>query len=425
MPFLLLILTFILILVDIWLITVSLRASRPRRPGDRAVYTPRIITEGDPAEVVREVCLSCAENSRSGDIKLDFVSDGSELKMPFDSGKLSAILAALFDHALRLTPSGGSVRVETNTSDTSIAISISAGTPESRPLVLSIEVPAEGATSLTAAMPHTSSTTATRLTPEADSPIIQENQAADSVIAATTEGGVERKPDILLVTADPKNADLLSEGLSADFNVTASAPDAAPPGLPATFHPDVILTDSNLNALPRFESVPLVLLTDKEGDDATVETLTSGADDCITLPIDMAQTIQSIKRLIGPSRNSGRPLICPEPGNSEITPLDGVMLEKAVKYVVTNIRRTDLSVEELSAHLGMSRVHLYKKLKAATGKTPIEFIRLIRMKRGAQMLRERRRNISEIAFQLGYNTPKIFSRYFREEFGVLPSVYQS
>ena len=89
------------------------------------------------------------------------------------------------------------------------------------------------------------------------------------------------------------------------------------------------------------------------------------------------------------------------------------MVEKAVKYVVTNIKRTDLSVEELSAHLGMSRVHLYKKLKATTGKTPIEFIRLIRLKRGAQMLRESQLNVSEIAFQLGYNNPKYFQQIFQ------------
>ena len=132
-----------------------------------------------------------------------------------------------------------------------------------------------------------------------------------------------------------------------------------------------------------------------------------------------------MKKLISLShRGKGRSLIDPEPDTIKITPLDEKMVEKAIKYVVTNIKRPDLSVEELSSHLGMSRVHLYKKLKATTGKTPVEFIRLIRLKRGAQMLRESQLNVSEIAFQLGYNSPKYFSKYFKEEFGVLPSVYQ-
>lgn len=95
-----------------------------------------------------------------------------------------------------------------------------------------------------------------------------------------------------------------------------------------------------------------------------------------------------------------------------------------VKYVEDNIARSDLSVEELSKELGMSRVHLYKKLLAITGKTPIEFIRIIRLKRAAQLLRGSQQNISEIAYQVGFNNPKYFSRYFKEEFGILPSAFQ-
>lgn len=90
----------------------------------------------------------------------------------------------------------------------------------------------------------------------------------------------------------------------------------------------------------------------------------------------------------------------------------------------THIARPDLSVEELSHELGMSRVHLYKKLLQITGKTPIEFIRIIRLKRAAQLLRESQQNVSEVAYQVGFNNPKYFSKYFKDEFGVLPSVYQ-
>lgn len=88
------------------------------------------------------------------------------------------------------------------------------------------------------------------------------------------------------------------------------------------------------------------------------------------------------------------------------------------------MKRTDLSVEELSSHLGMSRVHLYKKLKTVTGKTPIEFIRLIRLKRAAQLLRESQLNVSEVAYSVGFNNPKYFARYFKEEYNLLPSDYK-
>ena len=104
--------------------------------------------------------------------------------------------------------------------------------------------------------------------------------------------------------------------------------------------------------------------------------------------------------------------------------MDEKLIGQAVKYVEDNIARSDLSVEELSQALGMSRVHLYKKLVNITGKTPIEFIRVIRLKRAAQLLRQSQQNVSEVAYQVGFNNPKYFSKYFKEEFGVLPSNYQ-
>ena len=113
-----------------------------------------------------------------------------------------------------------------------------------------------------------------------------------------------------------------------------------------------------------------------------------------------------------------------KPSGTAITSMDEKLINHAVKYVEDNIVRSDLSVEELSKELGMSRVHLYKKLLAITGKTPIEFIRIIRLKRAAQLLRGSQQNISEIAYQVGFNNPKYFSRYFKEEFGILPSAFQ-
>lgn len=104
--------------------------------------------------------------------------------------------------------------------------------------------------------------------------------------------------------------------------------------------------------------------------------------------------------------------------------VDEALVARAEKYVEDHLERSDLSVEELSHELGISRVYLYKKLVATTGKTPIEFIRILRLKRAAQLLRESRLNVSEIAYQVGFNNPKYFSKYFKEEYGVLPSAYQ-
>lgn len=115
----------------------------------------------------------------------------------------------------------------------------------------------------------------------------------------------------------------------------------------------------------------------------------------------------------------------PEPEKMGITWADEKLINHAMKYVEDNMARSDLSVEELSHELGMSRVNLYKKLVALTGKTPIEFIRVIRLKRAAELLRQKKQNVSEIAYLVGFNNPKYFSKYFKEEYGVLPSAYQN
>jgi AraC-like DNA-binding protein len=79
----------------------------------------------------------------------------------------------------------------------------------------------------------------------------------------------------------------------------------------------------------------------------------------------------------------------------------------------------------MSRELFLSRVALYKKILSLTGKTPIEFIRSIRLKRAAQLLEKSRFTVAEIAYESGFNNPKYFSRYFKAEFGMLPSVYQA
>ena len=71
----------------------------------------------------------------------------------------------------------------------------------------------------------------------------------------------------------------------------------------------------------------------------------------------------------------------------------------------------------------MSRVHLYKKLLALTGKSPIEFIRIIRLQRAAQLLEKSQLSVSEVAYQVGFNNPKYFAKYFKAAYHVLPSLY--
>ena len=109
-----------------------------------------------------------------------------------------------------------------------------------------------------------------------------------------------------------------------------------------------------------------------------------------------------------------------EPSRLEISSVDEQLKEKAIHIVEQHIDNSEFSVEDLSAALGMSRGHLYKRLLAITGKTPIEFIRTIRIKQGRQLLEESGEGVQQVAWRIGMS-PKQFAKYFKEEYGLLPS----
>ena len=232
--------------------------------------------------------------------------------------------------------------------------------------------------------------------------------------------------------------DMLKFELEADFEVRTAADGNEALRKLDESTPDIILTDlmmpgmdgielcRRLKSNPHTVSIPLIILTAKHDLGVKIEGLTIGADDYITKPFNLDVLRLRMKRLIElTAKGATRTLVDPEPEAIKITPLDEKFIEKAMKYVSDNLDSSHLSVEELSGHLGMSRVRLYKKIKQITGKTPIEFIRIIRLKRAAQLLRESQLNVSEIAYQTGFNNPKAFSKYFKEEFGILPSAYQN
>ena len=103
--------------------------------------------------------------------------------------------------------------------------------------------------------------------------------------------------------------------------------------------------------------------------------------------------------------------------------MDEKLVEKALSCIERNMDNPEYSVQQFSEEMGMDRTVLYKKLQSITGLAPSEFIRSIRLKRAAQLLSQGQLSVSEVADRVGFNTPRYFSNYFREAFGVTPSQY--
>jgi AraC-like DNA-binding protein len=96
-----------------------------------------------------------------------------------------------------------------------------------------------------------------------------------------------------------------------------------------------------------------------------------------------------------------------------------------IDYLEEDLANPQLSVEDLSKHIGMSRSTLYFKLLELTGKTPVEYIRSFKLEKGAFLLEKSGMNVAEIAYSVGFSTPNYFSKSFKLKFNMLPSEYMN
>lgn len=173
-----------------------------------------------------------------------------------------------------------------------------------------------------------------------------------------------------------------------------------------------------------FSHIPIILLTAKSADEHILSGLREGADEYITKPFNLDILFMRIQKLLDWTRANHERFKTIDLTPSEITvsTLDEELIQKAIRIVEENMDNSEFSVEDFSLQIGISRSGLYKKLMSITGKSPLKFIRIIRLKRGRQLLEGSQSSISQVAYQVGLS-PKQFAKYFREQFGELPSDY--
>jgi transcriptional regulator GlxA family with amidase domain len=114
-----------------------------------------------------------------------------------------------------------------------------------------------------------------------------------------------------------------------------------------------------------------------------------------------------------------------QPTNLTITAPDEAFLEKIMSHIETNISEPDLNVEDLAERVFMNRTTLYRKIKSLTGQTAVEFIRTIRLKRAAQLLKSNAYNVNEVAYMTGFTDLGYFRRCFKEQFKETPTEYMN
>jgi DNA-binding response OmpR family regulator len=205
-----------------------------------------------------------------------------------------------------------------------------------------------------------------------------------------------------------------------------------------TLNPDLVVSDIMMPLMNGVElakkiktetltaHIPVILLTAMGSEEKQLEGLKAGVNDYITKPFTFEILASRIRNLLAQQellQKRFQKQIEVNPGEVTITPVDEKFLKQALEVVEKNIDNPDFSVEDFSRDMFMNRVTLYRKILSITGKTAIEFIRSIRLKRAAQLLEKSGMSVAEIAYEVGFNNPKNFTKAFKEEFKILPSQY--
>lgn len=176
----------------------------------------------------------------------------------------------------------------------------------------------------------------------------------------------------------------------------------------------------------RTSHIPIILLTAKSDEPSYVEGLRLGADMYLTKPFSPRILISHVKNLIQ-SRKVLKVLFAQqlriEPNEIAVISFEEEFIKKLIDYIEEHISEDELSIDKMADHVFMSRSTLYRKLKALTGMSISDFVRLIKLKRSAQFLATGKYTVNMAAFEAGFNDLKYFRKVFQNQFGINPSEY--
>jgi len=266
----------------------------------------------------------------------------------------------------------------------------------------------------------------------------------ENSIKETSESD-DSKP-ILLIVED--NADLLSyiRDYMDKFYFVLEARDGEEGLREAIKHiPDLVLSDVMMPKMDGFEfcqklksdertsHIPVILLTARASSESKIEGLETGADDYLSKPFDPTELQVRIKNLILQRqklrekfagdfwKENKLPVL--QSTASGLNQIDKKFLQKALNVVNLHLPDTDFNVVEFGQEMAMSRQQMHRKFRALVNQSATEFIRTIRLKKAAELLTQKSGTVSEIAYDVGFNTLSYFTKSFQQHFGVTPSEY--
>lgn len=431
--------------------------------------------EGDIVSFIKELTFSFSDLSEKKQIHLDFHSNVSELTMLYDPDKIEKIIFNLLSNAFKFTPEQGNISVDLQlqegaqlaimVKDTGIGIPAEQqekiferffqhdipgslvnqgsgiGLSITREFVklhggtIGVESSPGMGSCFTILLPVKGIATQALVTDTVTTPVMK--AIAPTPVPTAYNG---KKPVLLLIEDSEDFRFYLKDNLSIYFHIIDAPNGLAGWNILQHTIPNLVVSDVSMPEMDGLElcrrirqqaktaHLPVILLTARASEEDQLEALDNGATDYITKPFNYEVLLSRIRNIVSQQASLKKTFqqhIEAHPEEIAISSHDEQFIQSALQIVEKNISNPDFSVEELSRELHMSRVSAYKKLLSLTGKTPIEFIRSIRLKRAAQLLGKSQMTVAEVAYEVGFNNPKYFAKYFKLEYGVLPSAYKN
>ncbi len=434
---------------------------------------------------IRDTCDQFSDLSVRKGIEFQIVSTLSEFRMDFDPDKLERILFNLLSNAFKFTPKGGNVKLEiAELSDPAgkhwltIAISDTGiGIPDDKQdkiferfyqnetdlsvlnqgsgIGLSIVrefVQLHQGTITVNSQPGSGSTFTVHLPVSFDCvprPADYPERSDSRQISHFNDNTVLSKPEIpnidqpsnvLIIEDNDEFRHYLKESLMPFYNVLEASNGKEGWQKTLSHHPELIVSDiampemdgialsHKIKSDKRTKHIPIILLTASTGEQQQLEGLNSGANDYLTKPFNFDILNAKINNLILLNRllkgvYSRHIKVSGE--EPQIESSQEKMLKDILSYIEENLHTSQLSVESLSKHIGMSRGTLYSKVLEMSGQTPVEFIRSIKLEKAAVLLENSDMSISQISYMTGFTAPNYFAKSFKAKFHMLPSEYKS
>lgn len=246
------------------------------------------------------------------------------------------------------------------------------------------------------------------------------------------------QPVILLVEDNQDFRVYLKDNLKKDYKIVEASDGKDGWQKVLSSHPDLVVSDismpfvsgtelcEKIKSDKRTNHIPVLLLTALTAEEDQLMGLNKGANDYMSKPFNLEILNAKIRNLLTLNeslKSTYSKRIKVDTPEMEIELESEKLLNKVIQYVEANLTNSQLSVEELSRHLGMSRGSLYTKILEFTGESPVNYIRSIKLDKAIILLEKSELNISQISYAVGFAAPNYFARAFKAKFNMLPSEY--